>query len=176
LKKDTRKKLSIILILILFTTVSFFVGQSLAVQSIEQKVEEVNLTCPDLNVEELVSFINIPSCPPCSLVCSGGRTFDACHLPDSVFDRRVTRRSYTGFSNIPSIFMGNELETVSVEGRDDLFVGCFYGFRTVEGDVKVHRLMGIYPGYLSFRGDNNDTFEEVQFEDLLYLVRAVNFK
>lgn len=125
-----------------------------------------DLTCPDYQ-----------ECPACSAKasCGAGKTFDACHLTDEYFKMQAEDLPYTGFSNIPSIFMGNKIVTVPVDSEEDLFVGCFYGFEH-SGEEKLHRLIGIYSDYLVFRGDNNGANEKVYFKDVKYLVRSIKFE
>ena len=140
-------------------------------------------TTPCPNAEKIASLIEIPACPKtpdCNATCNAVSTckrtnFEGgCHLPKHIFERNITIRSYTGVSNIPSLFAGNELLAVKIQNKD-LFTGCFYEF-TYNNELVLHRLIGIYNGYLLFKGDNNDTTERVKFDDLKYLIVGVNFK
>lgn len=146
-------------------------------------VAGVTLMAPDVNVERLGSSIKIPACPGCpqcpsaeaTCFCPGAKFFEGCHIPEKYFEEKYTVRTTTGFSNIPTMVMGNKIITIDVKSEKELFVGCFYGFER-EGELKVHRLMGVYPNYLLFRGDNSEGFEKVEFKDVKYLVREIQFK
>jgi len=149
---------------------------------IEEPTQPI-LSCPNIDAKEIASNIIIPECPQqpscpstkASCTCPLARTVEACHIPDEYFSKSYERKTYTGMSNQPSIFMGNQLITVNVTSKKDLFVGCYYGFEHEEQE-KVHRLIGIYSDYLLFRGDNSDGIEKVNFNDIFYLVRETEYR
>lgn len=147
------------------------------------QVDEIDISLEDLNGK--LGFSNqqppIVSCPAapdciCTASCAAkARVFEACHIPERFFNRPSTFKSYSGLSNIPSIFGGNVLETVGVGEKDKLLAGCFYGF-DYEDEEYLHRLAGIYPDYLLFQGDNNDGFERVDRDAVKYLLLGVMYK
>ena len=131
----------------------------------DQNGTVTTFTCPDCICPKS------PDCS-CSASCSTKNVaFEGCHLPKSVFSKPSTVMDYTGFSNIPSIFASNELVVVKVDG---FYEGCFYGFQH-EGEIIVHRLLGVYDSYLVFKGDNNEGTEKVDKEAVQFLVREVRF-
>lgn len=130
-------------------------------------VEKEPQACPkcfDVN-------LSCPSCQ-CKATCSSKTlAFESCHIPKKGLNLPEKESDYTGYSNIPSIFAGNTLITVETS---ELIPGCFYGFED-EGMVKVHRLLGVYPDFIEFKGDNSDGTERVKPESIRFLVKAVVF-
>lgn len=119
-----------------------------------------------------------PSCPDCycEASCSASlKAVEGCHIPEKFFRRKIERITITGYSNIPTMFAGNELTAIELEENEELIPGCFYRYKT-EDYLAIHRLLGVYPDYLAFRGDNNDSFEKIQRENLTHLILGVNFK
>jgi len=136
----------------------------------------------DKNVDDFNGSLyfasSCPKIPDCnafaSCSCHNERVYEACHLPPEIFERHIYRQQYIGFSNVPTFFSENVFNVIDVKGKEDLFVGCFYGF-TYEGGNVVHRLLAIYPSYLLFRGDNNEGTERVTFDKVNFLVVGVIF-
>ena len=136
----------------------------------EQPLIQVN-QCPETK-----------ECPDCicrtEATCTTQPSFvQGCHLPQELYNKQQWQtREYTGLSNLPTIFMGNELTTIKTKENSKLYPGCFYGYTTEQEEIIVHRLLGVYSTYLVFKGDNNQGMEKVQREQLRFLVTGIKFK
>lgn len=140
----------------------------------EEPEKIVYLNCPQTICPKLECAGQ--SCPSC--ICNyepAWRIIQGCHIPKEYKNMQTTELTITGYSMQPTLFKGNTLKGVSFEkSMLKNLEGCMILF-TQEDERIIHRVKGVYNEYVITQGDNGDTTEKVDFNQIQYLITEVEF-